>query len=317
MVKTALVTGGGGFIGSHLVDLLLEHGYNVTIVDDLSLGKIGNVPKGVDFIQLDVRRLGPLKTYITEFSEPVDVIFNLAVNPLPMSLSTPREVVDTNVGITTAVCELVRHHLADTLIHFSSSEVYGTARYVPMDESHPLDCRTPYAASKAACDQVVQSYGRTFGIDYAIVRPFNVIGPRQNMEDWAGVVPATIKRCMRGEASVIHGDGSFTRDFSYVDDVVRAAVDIWNTPETRGKVVNVGSGVETTIECLITSIADLFDSACSVVHDSERPGDVARMVADTTLARKLIDYEPRYSLDEAIEKTVAWYVRSGKSTSPA
>ncbi|MFA5692724.1 MAG: NAD-dependent epimerase/dehydratase family protein, partial [Acholeplasmataceae bacterium] len=107
MVKTALVTGGGGFIGSHLVDLLLEHGYNVTIVDDLSLGKIGNVPKGVDFIQLDVRRLGPLKTYITEFSEPVDVIFNLAVNPLPMSLSTPREVVDTNVGITTAVCELV------------------------------------------------------------------------------------------------------------------------------------------------------------------------------------------------------------------
>jgi len=312
MVKTALVTGGGGFIGSHLVDRLLEHGYNVTIVDDLSLGKIGNVPKGVDFIQLDVRRLGPLKTYITEFSEPVDVIFNLAVNPLPMSLSTPREVVDTNVGITTAVCELVRHHLADTLIHFSSSEVYGTARYVPMDESHPLDCRTPYAASKAACDQVVQSYGRTFGIDYAIVRPFNVIGPRQNMEDWAGVVPATIKRCMRGEASVIHGDGSFTRDFSYVDDVVRAAVDIWNTPETRGKVVNVGSGVETTIECLITSIADLFDSACSVVHDSERPGDVARMVADTTLARKLIDYEPRYSLDEAIEKTVAWYVRSGK-----
>ena len=310
MVKTALVTGGGGFIGSHLVDLLLEHGYNVTIVDDLSLGKIGNVPKGVDFIQLDVRRLGPLKTYITEFSEPVDVIFNLAVNPLPMSLSTPREVVDTNVGITTAVCELVRHHLADTLIHFSSSEVYGTARYVPMDESHPLDCRTPYAASKAACDQVVQSYGRTFGIDYAIVRPFNVIGPRQNMEDWAGVVPATIKRCMRGEASVIHGDGSFTRDFSYVDDVVRAAVDIWNTPETRGKVVNVGSGVETTIECLITSIADLFDSACSVVHDSERPGDVARMVADTTLARKLIDYEPRYSLDEAIEKTVSWYVRN-------
>lgn len=312
MVKTALVTGGGGFIGSHLADRLLEHGYNVTIIDDLSLGKIENVPKGVDFIQLDVRRLGPLKTYITEFSDPVDVIFNLAVNPLPMSLSTPREVVDTNVGIATAVCELVRHRLADTLIHFSSSEVYGTARYVPMDESHPLDCRTPYAASKAACDQVVQSYGRTFGIDYAIVRPFNVIGPRQNMEDWAGVVPATIKRCMRGEASVIHGDGSFTRDFSYVDDVVRAAVDIWNTPETRGKVVNVGSGVETTIECLITSIADLFDSACSVVHDSERPGDVARMVADTTLARKLIDYEPRYSLDEAIEKTVAWYVRSGK-----
>ena len=317
MVKTAIVTGGAGFIGSHLVDRLLEHGYNVTIIDDLSLGKIGNVPKGVDFIQLDVRRLGPLKTYITEFSDPVDVIFNLAVNPLPMSLSTPREVVDTNVGITTAVCELVRHRLADTLIHFSSSEVYGTARYVPMDESHPLDCRTPYAASKAASDQVVQSYGRTFGIDYSIVRPFNVIGPRQNMEDWAGVVPATIKRCMRGEASVIHGDGSFTRDFSYVDDVVRAAVDIWNTPETRGKVVNVGSGVETTIECLITSIADLFDSACSVVHDSERPGDVARMVADTTLARKLIDYEPRYSLDEAIEKTVAWYVRSGKSTSPA
>lgn len=317
MVKTAIVTGGAGFIGSHLVDRLLEHGYNVTIIDDLSLGKIENVPKGVDFIQLDVRRLGPLKTYITEFSDPVDVIFNLAVNPLPMSLSTPREVVDTNVGITTAVCELVRHRLADTLIHFSSSEVYGTARYVPMDESHPLDCRTPYAASKAASDQVVQSYGRTFGIDYSIVRPFNVIGPRQNMEDWAGVVPATIKRCMRGEAPVIHGDGSFTRDFSYVDDVVRAAVDIWNTPETRGKVVNVGSGVETTIECLITSIADLFDSACSVVHDSERPGDVARMVADTTLARKLIDYEPRYSLDEAIEKTVAWYVRSGKSTSPA
>ena len=310
MVKTALVTGGGGFIGSHLADRLLEHGYNVTIIDDLSLGKIENVPKGVDFIQLDVRRLGPLKTYITEFSDPVDVIFNLAVNPLPMSLSTPREVVDTNVGIATAVCELVRHRLADTLIHFSSSEVYGTARYVPMDESHPLDCRTPYAASKAACDHVVQSYGRTFGIDYAIVRPFNVIGPRQNMEDWAGVVPATIKRCMRGEASVIHGDGSFTRDFSYVDDVVRAAVDIWNTPETRGKVVNVGSGVETTIECLITSIADLFDSACSVVHDSERPGDVARMVADTTLARKLIDYEPRYSLDEAIEKTVSWYVRN-------
>lgn len=312
MSKTVIVTGGAGFIGSHLVDLLLEHGYNVTIVDDLSLGKIENVPKGVDFIQLDARRLGPLKTYITEFSEPVDVIFNLAVNPLPMSLSTPREVVDTNVGITTAVCELVRHHLADTLIHFSSSEVYGTARYVPMDESHPLDCRTPYAASKAACDQVVQSYGRTFGIDYVIVRPFNVIGPRQNMAEWAGVVPATIKRCMAGEPAIVHGDGSFTRDFSYVGDIVGAAIRLYHTQEAHGRAVNVGSGVETTIEELVVTIADLFDAGCSVVHDSERPGDVRQMVADTSLAMKLIGYEPKVSLDEAIEKTVAWYVRSGK-----
>ncbi|MFA5692335.1 MAG: SDR family NAD(P)-dependent oxidoreductase [Acholeplasmataceae bacterium] len=318
-MKTALVTGGAGFIGSHLVEELLRLNYEVLVVDDMSLGKLENLPKSDKLFVAgrDARIYSNVESVLSRTLGNVDVIFNLAVIPLPASLSSPKDTYDTNTTITSSMCELVRDGYADTLVQFSSSEVYGTARCIPMDESHPFDAMTPYAASKAASDLLVESYGRTFGIDYVIVRPFNVIGPRQNMAEWAGVVPATIKRCMAGEPAIVHGDGSFTRDFSYVGDIVGAAIRLYHTQGAHGRAVNVGSGVETTIEELVVTIADLFDAGCSVVHDSERPGDVRQMVADTSLAMKLIGYEPKVSLDEAIEKTVAWYVRSGKSTSPA
>lgn len=314
MTKTALVTGGAGFIGSHLVYELLQLGYDVIVVDDLSLGKLDNLSMidSLYFAKLDARFYHTIESLISELVGSVDVIFNLAVVPLPASLSSPRATFDTNTMITSTMCDLVREGYAKTLVQFSSSEVYGSAVHVPMDESHPPNCLTPYAASKYASDLLVQSYGHTFGIDYAIVRPFNTIGPRQNAGSYAGVVPATVTRCMRGKPPVIHGDGSYTRDYSYVTDVVRAAIDIYNTPLAHGRVINIGSGVETSVEQIVAMIAGCFGPDCDVVHDSERPGDVRRMVADTSLARRLIQYEPRVSLAEAIEGTVLWYINSGR-----
>jgi len=309
MSRTALVTGGAGFIGSHLTDELLSRGYTVVVVDDMSLGKRSNLPKSdrLHIIELDARKCHTLAQLLRHFA-PIDVIFNLAVVPLPASLSTPKNTFDVNVQITSTMCELVRKDIASTLVQFSSSEVYGTAEYVPMNESHPLNGRTPYAASKIASDCLVQSYGHTFGIDYSIIRPFNTIGPRQNAGSYAGIVPVTINRCLSDCSPVIHGDGSYSRDYSWVGDIVTAALRVYDCPATRGLVVNIGSGEEISVNDVVSAIIASTGGDLALVHTSDRPGDVRRLCADASRARKLIGYKPSMSFDEALDRTIEWYV---------
>jgi UDP-glucose 4-epimerase len=211
------------------------------------------------------------------------------------------------VGITTVACELLRAGAYATLIHFSSSEAYGSAAYVPMDEAHPSNPSTPYAASKVASDHVVLSYWHTFGLDAAIVRPFNNFGPRQNAGTYAGIIPIVVGRAMRGEPIEIYGDGEQTRDFVFVRDTADAAVAVFANPGTRGRIINIASGEEVSVNVLVRELLDVLGAEVPVVHVAPRAGDVRRHLASIDLARDLIGYAPATSLRQGLVETVGWY----------
>ncbi len=310
--RSVLVTGGAGFIGSHLVDrIVAEDPANLVVVDNLFLGKERNLDGArrafprLRFFREDVGNYEAMAAILA--SEQIEVVFDLAVIPLPTSLERPRWTVDTNVTAATTICELLRAGEFSTLIHFSSSEVYGTARYVPMDEEHPLVPSTPYAASKAAADHVVLSYGHTFGVDVAVVRPFNTFGPRQNEGAYAGVIPIVIQRALRGEPVVVFGDGEQTRDFTFVADVAEAAVGVYEEPSTRGRVTNVASGKEVTVNALIDELLDVMEVDVPIVHRAARPGDVRRHCGSAAVAEQLIGFRPDESLRQGLTETVRWY----------
>jgi len=310
--KSILVTGGAGFIGSHLVDgLLKESPEKVIVVDNLFLGKKENLENGfseyenIEFILLDITDYDMLLDVFER--ESIDIVFNLAVTPLPVSLTKPRWAWNKNIQMTLNICELARLDKFKTLIHFSSSEAYGTLLIDPMPEEHPLYPHTPYAASKAATDHLVFSYYKTFGIDQSIIRPYNNYGPRQNEKFYAAVIPLTIKRILRGKPPIIHGDGLQTRDFIYVTDTVRAAIDVYNNKKTRGLALNIATGKETTIEEYVQEIAKQLNYTGKIVYMDPREGDVRRHKGDISLARKIIGFEPKVPLEEGIRKTINWY----------
>ena len=310
--RGVLVTGGAGFIGSHLVERIARDGpRRLVVVDNLFLGTEENLA--------DARRIDPdLRLYAQDAAdydamgaiiaaEGIEVVFNLAIVPLPASLVNPRWTIDHNIALTTVPCELQRQGYFETLIHFSSSEAYGSAAYVPMDESHPSMPSTPYAASKVGGDYIVLSYRETYGSDATIVRPFNNFGPRQNAGAYAGIIPIVVGRAIRGEPIVIFGDGEQTRDFVYVRDTAEAAVRIYEQPATRGRIINVASGNETSINVLVRELLAALDCNVSIVHEAARPGDVRRHWAAIELARKLIGFTPSTDLRTGLAETVAWY----------
>jgi UDP-glucose 4-epimerase len=312
--KSILITGGAGFIGSHVVDRVVkEEPEKVIVVDNFFLGKESNLTEArVNYPNLKVYNQDAsdyeMMRKIME-NEGIDIIFNLAVIPLPASLIMPRWSFEQNINITLTLCELARNNNFDTLIHFSSSEAYGTSEYAPMDEKHPLNGTTPYAASKAASDQLVLSYCKTFGIDASIIRPFNNYGPRQNEGSYAGVIPLTIKRILNNEVPVIYGDGKQTRDYLYVSDTATAAIDIYNSKNTRSRVLNIASGKEICIEALIKLIRKSLNCNKPIVYERERPGDVRRHIANIYLAEDLIGFKPIISLDEGLKLTIDWYLK--------
>ena len=313
--KSVLVTGGAGFIGSHLVDRLTnKKPANLVVADNFYLGKESNLGEAkLRYPQLKICRqdasdYGAMGSLIKQ--EGIQVVFNLAVIPLPASIENPRWVYEHNNDITLCFCELARERYFDTLIHCSSSEAYGTCQYSPMDESHPLVPTTPYGASKAACDLLVLSYIKTFNIDASIIRPFNNYGPRQNEGNYAGVIPLTIKRILSGEQPVIYGNGEQTRDYIYVTDTAEAAVQIYNHESTRGRVINIGSGSEITVNKLARLVAKHMGYDKTIRHEEERPGDIRRLIASTDLARDLLGFEPKTSFNDGLKLTIDSYRNS-------
>jgi len=312
--KSILVVGGAGFIGSHLVERLIdEKPESLMVVDNFYLGddKIRNLSSAI-------RRFPSLKVYHKDAAkirlmkhilekEGIEVVFNLAVICLPASLVKPKWTYDTNVVITSTFCELLRKDCFKTLIHFSSSEVYGDAKQVPMDESHPLEPSTPYGASKIASDHLVLSYYNTFGVDVSIVRPFNNYGPRQNEGTYAGVIPLTIRRILEGESPVIFGDGLQTRDYTYVTDTVDASARVYCSKVTRGKVINIASCKEISIKDLVSKIAKAMNCKKPIVYEKPRPGDIRRFIGSNSLAKELIDYKPKIDLEDGLRYTIDWY----------
>lgn len=278
----------------------------MVVVDNFFLGKESNLEgakadyPGLKIYHQDASDYEAMKQIMQD--EGIQVVFNLAVIPLPASLEKPRWTYEQNVSITLCFCELARERYFDTLIHFSSSEALGTCQYAPMDENHPLHPTTPYGASKAASDVLVLSYIDSFGIDASIIRPFNNYGPRQNEGSYAGVIPLTIKRILAGEPPIIYGDGKQTRDYIYVTETADAAVRVYNCSKTRGRVLNIGSGRETTINTVVQLIAQYLNCDKPILYEEPRPADVRRHIASIASAEELIDFSPKVSLEEGIKK---------------
>jgi UDP-glucose 4-epimerase len=236
------------------------------------------------------------------------VVFNLAVIPLPTSLEYPSWTIYTNIGIATTFCELARQGIIQTLIHCSSSEAYGTAQKALISEDHPLVPITPYAASKVAEDHIVLSYNQTFGTDSVIVRPFNNYGPRQNWESYAGIIPIVIANVKNGTPIEIFGDGLQTRDYIFVKDTVDAMVKIYETDATRGKLINVASGSEISVNDLVQKLLIVLNVPdYPVIHTAPRAGDVRRHCGDVQLLRQLTGFQPNAINEQNLRETVNWY----------
>lgn len=308
------VIGGAGFVGSHLCESLVRNGHDVVIVDNFFTGKNSNIHdltsrNMVKVYREDATQCLLLHTILTK--EKIEAVYNLAMKCLPTSFLDPEGAYMIGVQIAHNLAYLLREKTYSKLIHFSSSEAYGTAQTIPMDENHPTNPTVPYSAGKLAADLLLMSYYRTFDLDIGIVRPFNLIGPRQNWQLYAAVVPLTIKRIMDGKKPFITGDGLQTRDFTYVTDVTEKVASLVADAEfskLRGKIVNFGQGKETTIVSIVKAICKAMDYPENLInYIDERPADVRRHYADISLAKQLFNYTPKTPLDKGIEQTVYWF----------
>lgn len=308
--RTVLVTGGAGFIGSHLVDrLLVEGAAHVVVIDNLFLGSEANLAEAlasgkVTFYRDDAEIASSLD-YIFERHD-IDVVFNLATKALNYSFINPANAFDTNVKVALNLLELQRRGRFTTLCHFSTSEVYGTAVYEPMDEAHPRNPTTTYAAGKAAADVAVESWVRMFDLDAFIVRPFNNYGPRQNHQGLlAGVIPITAVRVLTGGQPEIHGDGTQSRDFIYVSDTVDAVVKLFDVLPA-GESVNISTDNQVSISELITRICAHYGYTGEIVRKDARPADVQCHNASNAKVKELIAYQLT-DFDTGLAQTLEWY----------
>ena len=307
-----LVTGGAGFIPSNLIRHLLEHTrHDVVSLDALTYaGNLENLAdvmshSRLEFVHGDVRDA----ELVRELVSGVDVIVNAAAEShVEKSIREgASEFVTTNVEGTQILLDAIRETPVERFLLVSSSEVYGTAEYEPMDERHPLEPRSPYAATKAGGDRLAHSYRVTYGLPIVIVRPFNNYGPRQQPEK---VVPRFITQAIAGEPLTIHGDGHASRDWLHVDDTASAIEALIAAPLERvaGEVVNVATGVDISVTEIARLVLDVVGNPkATTVHVDERPGQVDRHIGSTDKVARLTGWHASISFEEGLERTVAWY----------
>jgi len=298
--KRILVTGGAGFIGSHLVETLIGYGAHVIVIDDFSTGKLFNlskVLKEVNLIKGDIRRKKLLKNL-----GKIDIIFNEAAISLSKSFREPFSDLSTNAGGMINVLELARRYDAK-VIQASTGTVYGNPVRLPIDENHSVHPISPYGVSKLAAEFYCKLYHELYGLDVCWLRYFNVYGPRQIVGEETGVIPIFISRILSNQPITIFGDGKQTRDFLYVSDCVRANILAATAKNVKGLTINVGGkGREASILDLAYVIMKVLNKESPIIFKDPKPGDIRRLVADISRAKRLLGYEPKVELEEGILK---------------
>ncbi|OIJ16759.1 NAD-dependent dehydratase [Anaerobacillus alkalilacustris] len=315
--KKLLVTGADGFIGSHLTEELVRRGYDVrAFVYYNSFNSWGwldhspeQVKKEIEIFQGDIRDPYGVKAAMRD----CELVFHLAaLIAIPYSYHSPDTYVDTNMKGTLNVLQAARDLGVQKVVHTSTSEVYGTAKYVPILETHPLQAQSPYAATKIAADQLALSFYRSFNTPVSIIRPFNTYGPRQSAR---AVIPTIITQIAKGERKLKLGALTPTRDFNYIDDTVRGFIEVAQSNATIGEVVNVGSDFEVSIGETVQTIAEVMGVKVEIETDHERlrpeKSEVERLWADITKAKQLFAWKPNFSgkagFKLGLQKTAEWF----------
>lgn len=299
-----LVTGGAGFIGSHVVDLLLKRGDKVTVVDNLSTGRRANLDPSALLVEMDLRShdLAELFHQI----QP-EALFHLAAQAsVAVSVSSPELDAEVNILGTINVLEQCRATGVRSIVYSSTGgALYGEAQRLPCPEDAPVNTMSPYGASKYAAEQYVKLYGRLHGQDYAILRYSNVYGPRQDPYGEAGVVAIFVQRMLKGAELVVFGDGDQERDFIYVEDVARA--NLLALERGTGHSLNIGCGIGTTVNEIFRRLQGLIGYQKGPIYEAPRPGDIYRISLDPSRARQVLGWKPAVSLEEGLSRTVALF----------
>jgi UDP-glucose 4-epimerase len=307
--STILVTGGAGFIGSHLVDRLIEeNAKQVIIVDNLFNGYENNlksaIKNGAIFYKDDIEIFSSLD-YIFE-THDIDIVFNCTCKCLNYSFRNPKNSYSTHVNGILNILEHLRKGHFKTLAHFSTSEVYGTAVYEPMDENHPLNPTTAYAAGKAAADIALYTWVKMFNIDAFILRPFNNYGPRQSYKGYlSAIIPITANRIIKGGKPEIHGTGNQTRDFIYVDDTIEAVIKLYSLMKPAES-VNISTGGQISIKDLIHKICSIMNYKGEILYKNERLADVKTHNSNNNKMNSMIEHQFTM-FEQGLAKTIKWY----------
>ncbi|MBN1914122.1 MAG: GDP-mannose 4,6-dehydratase [Candidatus Omnitrophica bacterium] len=310
-MKNVLVTGAGGFMGSHLCSRLAESGYKVkAFVHYNSLGSWGwleNAPfkKKIKVFCGDIRNRDSLRGAV---SQSDSIIHLAALIAIPYSYYSPEGYVDTNIRGTLNLLDLARERGIKKFIHISTSEVYGTAQFVPITEKHPVNPQSPYAASKSAADFLALSFYRSFDLPVVVARPFNTFGPRQSAR---AIIPTIITQILSGNKEIKLGSVYPTRDLTYVADTVEGFIKAMECKSSAlGEVINIGSGFEVSIGELVKIISRMMGIKVRIKSEEERKrpakSEVERLLADNSKAKKLLGWRPKYSLEEGLKDTIFW-----------
>jgi UDP-glucose 4-epimerase len=297
-----LITGAAGFLGSALANRLAREGHQVRAIDDLSTGDPDSLSPDVHFTRGDVNDRPKLWTLLQE----VDCVYHLAAKvSVPESVLYPREYNAVNVGGTVSLMEAMRDVGVRRVVLASSGAIYGSQETQPLRETLTPNPDSPYAVSKLAAEYYVRTIGRLWGIETVCLRIFNAYGPGQHLPpSHPPVIPYFLRQALRGGTLVVHGDGRQTRDFVYVDDVIAAMIAAATAPSVDGLIINIGSGVETSIRNLVHLVLEVTGSRSNVVYNQQTEGGVPRMWVDLNLAAKTLNYRPQVPLAEGLRLTL-------------
>jgi len=306
--RLCVVTGGAGFIGSHICDALLKRGNRVRVIDDFSTGRRANLQHlegNVEIVEADISQREPIMTAL----EGASLVFHEAAIPsVPRSVLEPTQSHRANVDGTFNLLMAAHENRVRRVVYAASSSAYGETETLPKVESMLPQPLSPYAAGKLFGEYCCQVFTRVYGLETVALRYFNVFGPRQDPSSaYSGVISRFVTALLNGESPVIYGDGEQSRDFTFISNVVSANLKAAESPQANGQVINIGNGQRTTLNQLLGELQRILGTKIEPTDESQRAGDVRHSLADISRAQTLLDYHPAVGLEEGLQRTVEWY----------